>query len=346
MPSYLENLILSMYQEPTNTGQVHNVLSGRSTPSILYLTEIKEWKHLYGLLPQLSRKRIDDVQFKFKSNQFIEPIKSENKFQLTKPANKMLSDFFKLEFEPKPISSFMPYDLRSDFWLVICFVSQVVSEKTYQNSRYRPLKQDITSQFFVKNILRHNKNFEINWVKEQATILNSVNPLMADILANSLLGHDVNALTLNQLARSMNLQKDQVYVMRFSAIYDYFKWINGQDFPLHQKVLDYSIKTQGYGLTPSALNTLNLLEKGYNLNQIAVQKNIKLSTVKEHILEVAFKRPEINLIQLIPSGRRQEILNYFKASKDRQFRYAKEQISGLEFYHYRLIELELLRNGG
>lgn len=347
VPSYLEHLILSMYQEPTNTGQVHNVLTGRSTPSILYLTEIKNWKHLYGILPRLSRHLIDNVQDQFVFNKLVDSIDSDgNKYQLTPLAKKLLEDFFKEEFVPKKISSFMAYDLRSDFWLLVCFFSQVVSEKAYKNTHYTPLKKDITSQLFLKDLIRREKDFDNKWIKEQIAILKCLDSLTADFLANTLLGHGVNASTLNQLARSLEIHKDQVYVKRFAAIYDYFDIINSQDHPLHQKILNFSMKNQGYGLTSSALDTLELLQSGYNLNQISLRKRIKLSTVKEHILEIAFKLPQINLSQLIPSNKKQEILTYFKTSQDWQYRNAKEGITDLEFYHYRLVELELLRNGG
>lgn len=31
--------ILAMYNQPTNTGQIYNVLIGRTTPTMLYLVE-------------------------------------------------------------------------------------------------------------------------------------------------------------------------------------------------------------------------------------------------------------------------------------------------------------------
>lgn len=56
------HILLSMYQKPANTGQIYNVTIGRSTPTILYLTEVNGWKVYYGTLPGLKRNQVEACQ--------------------------------------------------------------------------------------------------------------------------------------------------------------------------------------------------------------------------------------------------------------------------------------------
>lgn len=345
MAAYLEYLILSMYDQPTNTGQIHNVLSGRSTPSILYLVLKKDWQHLYGLVPKISRQLVDKVHQRFLTNHLIKGM--DKKFQITTAGRDLVNDFFKDNFMPDKIDTYVPYDLRQSFWQVVSFLSQVLSEKAAHNPKYAPLQKDLTSQLFVKQLIYNNQAIVEEWSSEQATIFSQMDTDLADILANTLSGHELNGLTLNQLGRLLDIQKDQVYVMRFAGIYDYMSQIQARDdLPLHRKVLNFVLTDQFYGLTSSAWDTFQLIKAGYQLDRISQIKRVKPSTIKEHILEIAFKVPQVSLTSLVPEPTQRALLDFFNHYDNWQYKYALEKMPDLEFYHYRLLELELLRHDG
>lgn len=340
---YVENLILSMYKYPTNTGQIHNVLTGRSTPSILYLVEMRSWQHLYGSLPRVSRSYIEQLHKQYLNHNLI--YKQDNKYLLNDTASKELENYFNNHLELCFSKDYLNADGRNEFWGLIRFITQVISEKQYNNNKYIPLKDDLTSQLFIKNLLHNDLKFDECWIEEQRLILKSIDQVLAELLANSLSGHDLNGLTLDQISRYKNISKSEVYFMKLEAIKIYMQTISDNSLLMHQKVMDYVLSRMNFGLTSSASETYQLIREGKTVQDISALKSVKVSTVKEHILEIAFKLNHEVLASLIPTEIKEELVHYFDTHQSWQFKEAAQNIKELEFYHYRLIELELIRNG-
>lgn len=340
---YIENVILSMYEEPTNTGQIHNVLSGRSTPSILYLVEIRKWQNLYGSIPKVSRGYIEKLHKKFLHQKLI--YRDEKKYLIDDTVLIELNSYFKNNLLLSHTPSLMNADIRNEFWNLVRFISQVVSEKQYKNNKYIPLNDELTAQLFIKNMLHNNKNFEENWIKEQQHIFNTLDEEVAELLVNILSGHETNGLTLSQLSRHKNISKSEVYFMKYETIRIYIQFIQDNSLKMHQIVLNFLLTKMNFGLTTSAIGTYQLLQEGKSIQNISAIKSVKSSTIKEHILEIAFKLPHIDLTFLIPKEIQLELTHYFANHHSWQYKEAANRIENLEFYHYRLIELELIRNG-
>ncbi len=335
-------LILSMYNKITNTGQIHNVLTGRTTPSILFLVEVNQWHHLYGLFPKISRESIAELHQVYLNNCYIE--KADKKFQLTDKSRTYFfnkTDLTHVDDGPKRFDTAV---FIEDFWSMIRFVSQVISEKTYRSNQYIPHRNDLTSHLLIKQILNETDSIEKKWAYEQYRLFEKLSNNHSMILANSLSGHQLNGLTLEQIARLKKVSPGEVYFNKLQAISNYLNQIiDNSELSLHQYVLEDMLKRYNFGLTSSAYHTLELLSNDLSINEIARKKRVKQSTIKEHILEIAIKLPQINLLYLVPEEMKKQLNNYFDQTTKRQFKEIVERISNLEFYQYRLMELEWIR---
>lgn len=337
-------LILSMYNKITNPGQIHNVLIGRTTPSILFLVEVNHWHHLYGIFPKISRESIAELHQVYLSNYYIEKV--DKKYQLTDKSRTYLlnkTDLIHVDYEPKRFDTAV---FIEDFWSMIRFVSQVISEKTYHSNQYIPHRNDLTSHLFIKQILNETKSIEKKWAYEQYRLFEKLSNNHSVILANSLSGHQLNGLTLEQIARIKKVSPGEIYFNKLQAISSYINQIiENNEQSLHQVVLEDMLKRHDFGLTSSAYHTLELLSNDISINDIAKRKHVKQSTIKEHILEIAIKLPHINLLYLVPEKMKKQLNNYFNQDTKRQFNKIVERISNLEFYQYRLMELDWIRRG-
>lgn len=333
-------LILSMYDKLTNTGQIHNVLTGRTTPSILFLVEINQWHHLYGVFPKLSRNSVEKLHRLYLDNHYIE--NADKKFHLTQKSKNYLKNNFSQFKEGS--ATFYTAEILEDFWSLIRFVSQVISEKKYNNKQYIPHRDDLTSQLFVKYLLKENEEIENKWFKEQYQIFEWMSEDESLLLANSLTGHQQNGLTLDQIARIQKVTVGKIYFNKLNAINNFVNNIfKSKNLVLHHKVIEEILSRHDYGLTSSAYQTLKLLSENFSIKEIARIKYVKVSTIKEHILEIAFKLPEVELTYLVPDEAKKILSNYFNKTENRHFKDMAEQISDLEFYQYRLIEIEWIR---
>lgn len=340
---YLTHTILAMYGEPTNTGQIHSVIVGRSTPSTFYLVEKNQWFKYYALMPKLKRQVIDKLHQSFLKQGFIQP--ATKHFELTEAGQEQVETYFENHYQIQSINYFQTVYFRRAYFEMISFMTQVISEKCYDNHNYIPLKQDLSSQLAIKAWFKTVTSIEQKWPKEQSEILQQLDKNQALALANLLSGHQLTGLTNHQIAQELSMSASEFYMLKNDAIFNYLEAAKQGNYPLHQKLYKFIYQLQHEDLTPSAYESYQLLKQGYPIHAVAAAKRVKEGTIKEHILEIAFKLPELPIVEIVPESIAKQLRHYFKHKTDYSHKEAAEIIEDLEFYHYRLVELELMRHG-
>lgn len=87
--------------------------------------------------------------------------------------------------------------------------------------------------------------------------------------------------------------------------------------------------------------TLELYRQGAALEQIAARRRLKLSTVREHLLEVAILCPEqLDWNQLLPPAKRAALAKQYPDPDVTSWHFnSDEQDAGKAFFDYRLFQI-------
>jgi len=347
---YFFYFILSLFKENsgTNSGQIENVLRGRKTPTILYLTEKNKWFPAYNLFPKVERNDIDKCIEILHTNGWIKYI--DKKFNLTINGRSVLRDYFKNHAYPSSIDKISSRKIRKNFFEKYQFLTQIFSEMKYNNKQYSPISKSPKLQIWVKHFLKkvsskinHKSLIEDVWIEENIKIFSKLSESSSYLLSKLLTGHKVLGYTFNQLIRDNNWSRLEFYILLQNAIEELMKVIHLEEVVVLNEVLNSAQKDNYYGLSKSAFQTAVYIGQNYPIQTIASKRGLKSNTIKEHILEISFIQKDFDFRVYIPDTIYYQLNRLFE-ERELAYKEANQILDGLEFMHFRLVELERLRN--
>lgn len=346
---YFNYYILSYFntEKVVSLSQVLHVLRGKKTPSMYYLTQINQWHHGFSLEKRIEK---DDLRVIIRSaldNQLL--ISKEQGFLLTDKGSENLNQYFKNHYYPKEITNFKNIDLYLPFWDRLQLFTQVFSEYSYKNVNYiavikNPHHQEKVRQLFQAVQGKMDKTL-LQWMKEQEFIFENLEEEKANILANFLTGHNKVGKTRKQLANELKMLEYEFKFYLRDILSEVIKIIrnNAHELALMFDILNQTMNEYFISLSESTYRTYQMLEQGNHLKKIASVRRIKENTVKEHILEIAFVLEVFPTEKFIPEEIYVYLHEQFNKNIDYSYKEALLSNQELEFYHYRLVELERMR---
>lgn len=333
-----------MYVEPTNTGQVYSVLIGRTTPTILWLVELNKWHGYFGIFPAINREIVEGMQQVCIDKRFLcQSDEDPQKYKLTSDGKDYIKhntqDIFLI-----PSNGFTKSTHRDKVWELYQFVTQIVSEKEAHNRNFSPIVTHPAMQRDIKLWLKDSRFSTQQWIRETVwTIENSLTTHKM-LLSNLLVGNGVFGCTERQLQHHLELSESAFFLKKHCAIQH---WINdvstAAQTPLLSTFLDLCDKRAHYRLSESTFTTAQLLNKGYSIADIATERYMKVSTIHEHILEMAFILNDFPYRIFIPKELYHQLIEMFESGID-TYKKASQHIHKLTFMHFRLFELERARS--
>ncbi|MCY9806812.1 helix-turn-helix domain-containing protein [Lentilactobacillus senioris] len=168
--------------------------------------------------------------------------------------------------------------------------AQVTSEYSYHNSKYYPLNIPLFDSFIVKRWFQTTKAELPNTLLTPLTgYLSELETQWADIFTRSLVGHQVGGQTYQQLGLELQVDPEiiELVTLHLYANFAYYLVSRSQ-----QTLLPLVADLFGDNWTSSAQKTYQLfINQQLTVDQIAQRRSIKLSTVREHLLESAIWLP-------------------------------------------------------
>lgn len=338
---YLLNFILASFSktDEIKIAQLIHILNGKRTPSIFYLALKKDLVHIYGLLPYLKRQQLTSYVTCLEESGALK--RRGEAYLLTVEGEGRVRYFLKNYPYPKHIKDFSHSLIRLPLWKHIQLFTQIVSHRAYQQLNFTPLIRDIKIQENIRYLLKTLPKFLFqHWAEEQISIFRGMDKHSADFLANQLSGYRSWGVTGADLEEVIPSGVWGIHIGLHDSVEEYRKIAKDQKLPLHQKVSEWINQTYHEGLSPSTYQTVKYLSHGWTLEQIAKERHLKLNTIREHVLEAAFCRPEYPYHVLIPDSEYRALHRLFDHHPALTYKEASEQIEGLVFMHYRLVELE------
>jgi len=334
-------------KRPATISQILHVFNGKRTPSMFYTIEKNGWHAGFLLSSAIQREQLDAFVHYFLQNGWV--TEEEKRFTLTEKGEAICREYFHTHYYPQHIQDFSYATIRIPFWNRLQLYSQVFSELSYQNSMYIPVIKDPRHQENVRDLFRifshDKKNLLQQWVKEQVYLYEQIDEQMADTLVNLLTGHHRIGKTKEQIRQALNMETLEFQFYLNDAIEVLIKVIraNKNKTPLSFAILDSLFTEKNLGLSESTKQTYNLLKAGYSLEKIAADRNIKVNTVREHVLEMAFVFEVFPFKQFVPQKVYEDLNRMFEKKASYTYKEAVSEFKDLEFMHFRLVEIERMR---
>jgi uncharacterized protein YpbB len=330
----------------------------RSIYSIFHLFQGKKSSqtiqdaHLYNLtaffraFPLLTRTEMETIVKEIQSKGFLDQMSTEN-YRLTEKGQEVLHEFQKVNtMPPRFLEGWKYHHLTTLFWERLSIFVQVSSNLINKNKGFIPIQNKQETQEWLKNFLKsqNTNRYElgVQLYTELTECLQQEESIEPAVLVLRLTGHNKIGLTTEQAAEKLRMTNTH-YQLEFLNILHYMiKTVSLTDsFPLLSSLVQDVQKE--VPLTLSTEKTFQLLEKGYLPNEIAAMRNLKMSTIEDHIVEIALHVKEFDLNRYVQPDKQKRIMDAARKNSAKKLKQIRDQVNEANYFEIRLV---LARNGG
>lgn len=352
--AYEEMFLLRLFsdEKAKKETSVFYILQGKRTASMLYRAVDYGLESVFGFFPKLVRTDYQKQLDHLITAKYLSLAEESQDILLTAEGKLALKAYFSEHYEPNHLNWLTEGKIVSAFQKVVYFLTQIFSEARYSNQRYIPIEKNISIQQWVKKWLYNHslspQELGVPFGLEWKNLLSQMEPKNAVILVQLMSGHDMTGWTKAQIAQNMKLEEVEVHVRLLDAL-NYIIHLtveNKTEVPLFASILSNLKKNSQMGISKSAQDTLVLLQQNYSLNQICTLRKLKKSTISEHIIELVIVDPSLQAKAFVPEEVYLSLQQLFDDYPELTFQEAASKIPDMEFYWFRLVQIERSRRNG
>lgn len=336
----IQQILLKIYHkfhnERTISAAFHLLRGKRSGQTIQDVGIFKLYPY-FGLLPKLSRKNFDMEIDLLLAYSYL-TIQENSYYKLTDSGIAKANEPFPYTFDG--------WHYRGNEHLFFSRLSLVIQSLSHQAARvhaFIPIEKNETTQQWVREFLRvnhyHTKTMQPALLTEIEDSLTAteVDESLKETVIFRLTGYKQAGLTWEQLSFSQRRQELDVQLCYISCLHNWLNVImeHKESYPLlYQMTQQIRIEIP---LTGSAVQTAQLFNKGYQLEQISQMRRLKTSTIEDHIVELAMNDPQFNLQQFVSDADRTLVHTAMKDYDTKKLKVLHEVVPHLSFFQLRLV---------
>lgn len=322
-------------QERTISAAFH-LIKGKRSGQTIHDVGLYKLYPFFGLLPKLSRAKFDEqIDLLFAKNTIV--IEESGYYKLTDTGK---------ELAAKPLSlSFDGWHYRGNehlFFGRLSLVIQSLSHQLYRKKAFIPIEKNEQIQQWVRQfLLRHHYQ---NQLLQQALfneIIASLSELpieenSKDLLLYRLTGYNEPGYTWQQLAFGYDRQEIDVQLLYISALHTWLNKLAHEETrcPLLFEMTE-NIRVEVL-LTASANATAKLYNQGKSVEEISQIRRLKISTIEDHIVELAMNEVSFSIEPFVTKEQQQQILTAVEDYETKRLKTLKEIVPNVSYFQLRL----------
>ncbi|MBY0222680.1 helix-turn-helix domain-containing protein [Mammaliicoccus sciuri] len=331
------SILLTMFQRlhgERSAQGVYHILRGKRSGQTLQDVENYQLKPFYSLFPNLStdgyRRQIERL-----IAEGLIRIENQVVYVTDKGRKNMLH-------APWRFNGWEYRGGEREFVKRLALTVQTLSYIRTGQTMFAPIQKELHIQQFVKEFLRR-QTVSVDELakrvhKELVQILSEANltDLQRTILSYRLTGVQLTAYTWEQIAEALNSPVTSVQIYFLESLHIVLDFIEEhEDMPL-VKSLAVGCRVENY-LTQSAERSRKLVQQGYSIEQIASLRNLKLSTIEDHMVEMAANVKTFPYEEFVTAEQIQKVWQQIDRLQTKRLRVLKERCAELSYFQLRLI---------
>ncbi|MFY0543018.1 helix-turn-helix domain-containing protein [Brevibacillus sp. H7] len=255
---------------------------------------------------------------------------------------------FRLDYWFTPFSSPTQPEQVSLFWQRLHLMIQTVSQLLANDTGFQPVVQNRQVQQWVKRTLASVEQrllWQDHLYNELFSLLSALPLNVQELIVRQLSGASQVGSTVTQLALSAGQSPSFIQLqVRFGLAVIVRRLEKEKDaFPLLSTLIEPT-GGKDLRLSESASQTYELVRQHCTLDEIARRRNIKSSTVEDHLVEIALHCPEWDCVEYVSEKEQEEIIRVSERLGTSRLRLLKDSLGPQ--YSYLKIRLALaLRKG-
>lgn len=335
LSSILLTIINKLDGERTIYAGFH-LLRGKRSGQTLQDVEYYGLKAFFGILPKLTIEYFDEAATLLRDSGFI-TTGDESFVTITTTGRQLVGNL--------PDYEFNGWDYRGRellFFARLSLAIQTVSNFKEGEHAFMPIQKDYESQSFVKKLYHQQPISDPAYAKYIAEELrlcierSGMDDAQKVIVTHRLSGYRLTGWTWDQLADQLKLNPFSVRLLFIESLHRLLSVIEqSTDLSFLRKIAE-NVKVTTY-LTDSSSKTKLLFDRGLSIEDIAATRNLKLSTIEDHFVEMSINDPQFPLTQFVTEDDVEAVVAKVKEVETRRLRLLKEEFARLSYFQLRLI---------
>ncbi|MBB6452171.1 uncharacterized protein YpbB [Salirhabdus euzebyi] len=320
---------------------IFHLLTGKKSSQTVQDANTLNLKNYFGIYKTLKRKDFDKEILYLMKLGFIK----SNPHNTTFITNKGIT-FLQHHMENNKglhwLSGYHLHQMAPVFWSRIQLFIQTASNVTRGNNRFVPIvDQELTIQWMKQFFVQYKGQLDVifnDMYEELCNLLSKQPSQQASIFVSQLTGFNKIGLSKFQTADRFQMTKHDVEMYTQSTLHFMMNQIyekKGQ----YKRLLDFIPNDfHKLPLTESAKQTLRFLNSGIPLNTIAKKRRLKLNTVLDHVIEIAFVDPRFPIRKYVSEEVEQQILEVTEKLDTKRLKTIKEHLpEHVDYFAIRLV---------
>jgi len=335
-----QSVLLQIFQKLNNERTIssaYHLLRGKRSGQTIQDVGIFHLHNYFGILPKLSRNKYDEDVNKILEAGYIE-MNEEGYFQLTNLGHEIEKESIHLPFDG--------WHYRGNEHLFFARLSLVVQSLSHNRSgvsKFIPLQKDEEIQRWVKRFLMaHHYQNGLLQEKLAREIINSLETVDVEerlkaIVINRLGGYMTPGFTWQQISYHEQLEEIDVQLLYIATLQQWIQKIYSlyAHYPLLGEIAE-NVRID-IPLTGSALQTAQLFKQGLSIEEISRVRQLKSSTIEDHLVELAMNDPIFPIHQFISDEDKKLVLTAVDDYDTRKLKVLHEVVPHLSYFQLRLV---------
>ncbi|CAM5181254.1 putative protein YpbB OS=Ureibacillus acetophenoni OX=614649 GN=SAMN05877842_1046 PE=4 SV=1 [Ureibacillus acetophenoni] len=328
--------LLRLFNGERTVSAAYHLLRGKRSGQTIQDVGIFHLHDYFGILPKLHRKQFDDQIQQLCELQYI-TILPDNGYEITEPGFRALE---------QPLLSFDGWHYRGNehiYFARLSLIVQTLSHQSVGEMKFTPIQQNEIVQQWVKNFLRTHQ-YQSGHLQQKLLdeIIESLDSLSIEerdkaIVTKRLSGISIPGFTWQQISIQENLSEMDVQLLYIATLHQWLNEItfNEIKYPILSQIAE-QVRIE-VTLTDSAYQTAQLFKKGYSIEEISIIRKLKISTIEDHIVELAMNDRKFPYHKFVTE---EDIQNTLRAIEDYQTKKLKvlhEVVPNLSYFQLRLV---------
>ncbi|RHW39397.1 recombinase RecQ [Lysinibacillus yapensis] len=315
----------------------YHLLKGKRSGQTIQDVGIYHLHKYFGVLPKLARQTYDKAISALVEEEIL-IVLQDGFYKLTNKATSHLQENKTLPFDG--------WHYRGNEHLFFARLSLVVQSLSHQSAKqmsFIPIQKDEQVQQWVRHFLKTNHyqdgHLQQKLLEEIVMSLENLNveEEAKEMVMLRLSGYKTAGLTWQQISYKMKLSEMDIGLIYISTLH---KWLN----EILQKKDEYFLLNQlteavrvNIPLSGSASQTAELFKNGYSVEEISRIRRLKMSTIEDHIVELAMNEPEFNMEQFVAKADIQRVIEAVDETHTRKLKVLHQMLPYLTYFQIRLV---------
>jgi uncharacterized protein YpbB len=315
---------------------IFHLLNGKKSSQTIQDAHLFSLKNFFGVYEPLKRDAFEEI---------IQSMINQNQISFHGDQRYHLTTHGKTLLENNPPTYYLDgwnyHSITNLFWERLSLFIQVTSNLVYGEKRYIPIQKNKEHHQWLKSVVKEIKipKKEVGELvfAELVSCFDHYNGVDPSIFVFRLTGFKQIGLTPQQTARKLEMDEHE-YHLAFIQTLHYLIQKIGQEAGQFS-ILPLLIRglKQTNELTLSSRKTWDLLNQGYPLDHIANLRQLKMSTIEDHLVEFALHVNDFSIDSYVSKNLQEEILSISRKSGTRQLKVIRDKLNTATYFQIRLV---------